>query len=88
MDLFKSRFPRITINGKGSKGQPCIKEVPVASILGHFAAGLNQDAVLQQYPILEKEDIAEALAFASIDIEDPSLLAQRSLYGLPAGLYE
>ncbi len=61
------QFQRITINPKQMGGVPCIRglRIPVATILGMLAAGMTEQEILADYPDLQKEDIKEALSFAS-----------------------
>jgi len=48
-------------------GEPCIRglRIPVATIVGMVAEGLSRETILESYPDLEAEDIAEALHFAA-----------------------
>ena len=48
-------------------GKPIIKgtRVMVSTILGALAAGDTMEMILEDYPNIDREDIAAALAFAS-----------------------
>ena len=48
-------------------GKPIIKgtRVMLSTILGALAAGDTTDMILEDYPNLQREDVAAALAFAS-----------------------
>ena len=63
---------RITVRADVFGGKPIIRDMRIAveHILGMLAAGDNIDTILQEYPILEAEDIQACL-----------LLAYRSLAG-------
>ncbi len=58
---------RITLDPLTMGGKPCIRglRVTVGTIVGLLAAGRTTAEVLQSYPYLEPEDIAEALAYAA-----------------------
>ncbi len=49
-------------------GKPCIRgmRVTVGTIVGLLAAGRTEEEILKTYPYLEKEDLREALAYASL----------------------
>ncbi|HEX4497453.1 MAG TPA: DUF433 domain-containing protein [Thermoanaerobaculia bacterium] len=63
---------RITLNPKIMGGKPCIRglRVTVGTILGLLAAGHSEDRILQAYPYLEREDIRQALAYATWRVEE------------------
>lgn len=67
MELRHYRFDRITINPEVCFGKPCIRgmRIPVASILGYLGSGMSVEQILQEWPELEREDIEQALAYAS-----------------------
>lgn len=67
MELRHYRFDRITINPEVCFGKPCIRgmRIPVASILGYLGSGMSIEQILQEWPELEREDIEQALAYAS-----------------------
>jgi uncharacterized protein (DUF433 family) len=48
-------------------GEPCIRgfRMPVATVVRMVADGWTFDRILQEWPDLEREDIVEALRFAS-----------------------
>jgi uncharacterized protein (DUF433 family) len=58
---------RITRNARVMGGKPCVRgmRVTVGTIVGLVAAGRTHDQILREYPYLESEDIAEALAYAA-----------------------
>ena len=66
------RFERITVDPEVMGGKPCIRGLrfPVSRLLGLLAAGLDEQAILSQYPFLEAEDIKAALAYAAALAEE------------------
>lgn len=62
-------FQRITIDPAQMGGVPCIRglRIPVATVVGMIADGMSEAEVLADYPDLQREDIREALRYASTD---------------------
>ena len=60
-------FTRITIDPHQMGGVPCIRglRIPVATVVGMVADGMDEAEILQAFPDLESEDIREALRFAA-----------------------
>ena len=58
---------RITIDENVCNGKPTIrgKRITVQTVLEFLSAGESVEEVLNQYPSLEREDIAACLKFAS-----------------------
>lgn len=74
------KFTRITVNPQQMGGVPCIRglRIPVATIVGMVAEGMNNAEILQAYPDLKPEDIREALHYAAdavLERELPLLIA-------------
>ena len=63
---------RITFDPNQMGGQACIRglRIPVATILRCVASGMSNAKILDAYPDLEEEDIAEALRYAATLAED------------------
>lgn len=61
------KFHCITVNPKQMGGLPCMRglRIPVATVVGMVADGMNEKEILKAYPDLEKEDIKEALKYAA-----------------------
>ena len=61
------RLDRITQNPVVMGGKACIRglRVTVGMIVGQLAAGQSIDALLTDYPYLEREDITQALRYAA-----------------------
>ena len=72
MEIRHYRFHRITLDPAKCFGKPCIRglRMPVASILGYLASGMSIDEMLREWPELERDDILEALAYASWAMEE------------------
>jgi uncharacterized protein (DUF433 family) len=61
-----AQFDRITHQAGVMSGKACIRgmRVTVDNIVRLAAAGRSPDHLLQEYPYLEPDDIAQALAYA------------------------
>ena len=66
------RFERITVNPAQMGGVPCVRglRIPVATVMGLVAQGMNEDRIMAEYPDLEVEDIRQALAFAAAAVDE------------------
>jgi len=69
------RFERMTIDPDQMGGVPCIRglRIPVATVVGMIADGMNFQEILESYPDLEYEDIAESLRFAAEAVKEREL---------------
>jgi uncharacterized protein (DUF433 family) len=58
---------RITFDPAVMGGKPCLRglRVTVGTLVGLVAAGHSRQEILQLYPYLEEDDIAQALAYAA-----------------------
>ncbi|MCU0755161.1 MAG: DUF433 domain-containing protein [Xanthomonadales bacterium] len=61
------RLDRITLQPGVMGGKACIRgmRVTVGMIVGQIGAGRSIEAVLADYPYLEREDILQALRYAA-----------------------
>ena len=68
-------FVRVTVNPAQMGGVPCIRglRIPVATIVALVADGMDEAAILEAYPDLEREDIREALRFAADAVREREL---------------
>lgn len=68
-------FSRITVEHDKMGGVPCIRglRIPVATIVGMFANGMELQEILSEYPDLEKDDVFEALAYAAEAVNERQL---------------
>ena len=62
-----SEFARITRNPKVMGGKPCIRglRMTVGMIVGQMAEGASPEELLKEFPLLEREDIFEAMRYAA-----------------------
>jgi hypothetical protein len=62
---------RITIEPGKCGGRPCIRglRIRVTDILGLLGAGASHQEILDDYSLLEDEDILAALAYAAIQTD-------------------
>jgi len=58
---------RITVDPRVCGGQPCLRglRIPVSLVLKHLAAGKSAREIVDEFPELELEDIAESLRYAA-----------------------
>ena len=65
-------FDRITFDAGKMGGRACIRglRIPVATVVRCVASGMSSQEILEAYPVLEQEDIAEALQYAASLTED------------------
>lgn len=56
-------------------GVPCIRglRIPVATIIGMLADGMEREEILKAYPDLQNEDIDEALRYAAQAVSEREL---------------
>ena len=61
------RYTRVTVDPKQMGGMPCIRglRIPVATVVAMVADGLSTDEILAAYPLLEREDVSEALQYTA-----------------------
>jgi uncharacterized protein (DUF433 family) len=67
---------RITQDPAVMGGKPCIRglRVTVGVIVGQIGAGRSIENLLDDYPYLEREDIAQALRYAAWRAEEREVL--------------
>lgn len=71
---------RITMDPNVMGGKPCIRgmRVTVGMIVGMLAEGHTSADVIQLYPYLEAEDIAQALSYAALRSEEREIELKRA----------
>jgi len=71
-DRHKKLLERITIKPGLMSGKPTIRGLrfPVGDILELLADGMTEKEILEQHPILEKDDINAALLYASLKMKN------------------
>ena len=73
-------FDRITSNPTVMGGKPCIRgqRITVGTLVGLLAKGHTDEELLALYPYLEREDIAQALAYAAWRSEEREIDLKRA----------
>ncbi|MGI8678373.1 MAG: DUF433 domain-containing protein [Jatrophihabitans sp.] len=68
-------FERITTNPDVMGGLPRIRgmRMPVATVVGMVADGMSVAEILDDFPDLEAEDIADALRYAAAAVREREL---------------
>ena len=68
---------RNTIEPGKCSGRPCIRgmRIRVTDILGLLGAGASHQEVLDDYPLLEENDILAALEYAAVQTDHAILIA-------------
>lgn len=63
-----SLLDRVTIEPGKCGGRPCIRgpRIRVTDILGLLGAGASHQEILEDYPLLEENDILAALEYAGV----------------------
>ena len=76
-----SQFDRITQQPDVMGGKACIRgmRVTVGMVVGHIGAGHSVDAILTDYPYLEREDIMQALRYAPWRAEEREVILATTL---------
>lgn len=67
---------RISVDPRVCSGKPCIRgtRIMVKNVLGMIAGGYTIAKVLEAYPELTREDVAEALNYASQVIDEEKVV--------------
>lgn len=60
-------FTRITVQPDQMGGVPCVRglRIPVATVVGMVADGMDEPEIIAAYPDLEIEDVREAIRYAA-----------------------
>lgn len=68
-------FPRVTVRADQMGGVPCVRglRIPVATVVGMVADGMDEEEILAAYPDLEAEDIREAMRYAAEAVREREL---------------
>ena len=72
-----SLLDRITIEPGKCRGRPCIRglRIGVTDILSLLGALASHQEILEDYPMLEDQDILAALAYAAVQTDHAILIA-------------
>lgn len=68
-------FDRISINPNQMGGEPCVRNlrIPIATIVTMIAQGISIEKIIEYYPDIVKEDVAEALLFAAETVREKQI---------------
>lgn len=57
-------------------GRPTFRGLrfPVGDVLEMLASGMSEQEILEQHPLLEKDDISAALLYASLKIKNTTVI--------------
>lgn len=80
MEIHHYKFNRITMDPEKCFGKACIRglRMPVASILSYLSSGMTVEEILKEWPELEREDIYQALGYASQVMEERLVTLEES----------
>ena len=69
---------RITTDPQMCGGKPCIRNmrIRVSDVLELLAAGETRKSILEEYEVLEDDDISAALEYAAKAVSNPVLAAE------------
>jgi len=69
-------FERITADPQVCSGKPCIRDtrIMVKNILGMIAGGYTIESILDAYPELVREDVTQAIEYASEVIDEEKVI--------------
>jgi uncharacterized protein (DUF433 family) len=72
----KTLLERITIKPGLMGGRPTVRGLrfPVGDVLELLASGLSEKEILEEHPVLEKEDIKAALLYASLRLKNTAVI--------------
>lgn len=67
---------RISVDPQICSGKPCIRgtRIMVKNILGMIAGGYSIERILEAYPELTREDVTEALDYATQVIDEEKVI--------------
>ncbi len=68
-------FERIGVDHQIMGGVPCRQgtRIPVTTVVGMVAEGMNTDEILTEFPQLSVEDAREALRYAAAAVDEREL---------------
>ena len=67
-----NQLDRIALNPERMGGRPCVRDlrVTVGMLVGQIGEGRSIEALLGDYPYLEREDVMQALRYAAWRAEE------------------
>lgn len=68
-------FTRITVRPDQMGGVPCVRglRIPVATVVGMVADGVDESEIVAAYPDLEAEDVREVIRYAAEAVREREL---------------
>jgi uncharacterized protein (DUF433 family) len=68
-------FTRITVQPDQMGGVPCLRglRLPVATVVGMVADGMDEHEIIAAYPDVEVEDVREAIRYAAEAVREREL---------------
>ena len=68
-------FTRITVQPDQMGGVPCLRglRLPVATVVGMVADGIDEHEIIAAYPDVEVEDVREAIRYAAEAVREREL---------------
>ena len=68
-------FERITVDAAVMGGMPCVRglRIPVASVVAMIADGMTVESIVDEFPDLVAEDVAESLRYAAQALREREL---------------
>jgi uncharacterized protein (DUF433 family) len=69
---------RITVNPAVMGGKPCIRgmRITVGTLIDMLAYGYSFERILEAYPILEREDLEQAMRYAAYRVNEQDVPLQ------------
>jgi uncharacterized protein (DUF433 family) len=73
--ILSMSFTQITVQAGQMGGVPCIRSlrIPVATVVGMIADGMDEAEIHPAYPDLESEDVREAMRYAAEAVREREL---------------
>lgn len=80
MEFKHPQFPRISTDSEICFGKPRIAgtRMPISSILSYLSSGMTVDELIAEFKGITREDVMEAIAFASLMMEDKFIPLNRA----------
>jgi uncharacterized protein (DUF433 family) len=80
MEFSHPDFPRISVDPEICFGKPRIRgtRMPVSSILSYLAGGASIEEFTKEFNWVSREDVLEAIAFASVMMQDRYVPLERT----------
>ena len=65
-------FERISVDHRIMGGVPCVRgtRIPVATVVGMVADGMQPDEIVAEFPQLTPDDVRDSLRFAAAAVDE------------------